>query len=75
MLKRPGVKIEDLKVKFPFRISKDALRGIEIETKYSGFIQRQLAEVRSFKHLEKIKISGNTDYYAIAGLSREIKEK
>jgi len=75
LLKRPQVKIEDLKIKFPFRVSKDALRGIEIETKYSGFIQRQLAEVRSFKHLEKVKIAPDLDYSIINGLSREIKEK
>lgn len=75
LLKRPQIKIEDLKIKFPFRISKDALRGIEIETKYSGFIQRQFAEVRSFQHLEKVKIPEDIDYNAVNGLSREIKEK
>lgn len=75
LLKRPNMKIEDLKVKFPFRISKAALRGVEIETKYSGFIQRQLSEVRNFKHLEKVKIPQDLDYNAVNGLSREIKEK
>ena len=75
LLKRPQVRIEDLKEYFPFSVSSDALKGIEIEVKYSGFIRRQLAEVRSFKHLEKIKIPCDLDYDAIRGLSREIKEK
>ena len=75
LLKRPEVRIEDLKEKLPCDISADALRGIEAEVKYSGFIPRQLAEVRSFKHLEKIKITTDLDYNLVAGLSREIKEK
>jgi len=75
LLKRPGVKIEDLKKDLRFKASGHALRGIEIEVKYSGFIQRQLAEVRSFKHLEKIEIPENIDYDRVCGLSREIKEK
>jgi tRNA uridine 5-carboxymethylaminomethyl modification enzyme len=75
LLKRPQVKIEDLKKELPFRGSYDVLQTIEAEVKYSGFIQRQLAEVRGFKHLEKIKIPEGLDYNAVNGLSREIKEK
>ncbi len=75
LLKRPQVKIEDLKIKFPFAVSSDALRGIEIEVKYSGFIRRQLAEVRNFKHLEKVKLPQDLDFNAVNGLSLEIREK
>ena len=73
-LKRPQVKIEDLKEKLPFKVSSEALKGIEIEVKYSGFIHRQLSEVRNFRHLEKVKIPEDLDYNAVNGLSREIKE-
>lgn len=73
LLRRPQVKIEDLEL--PFAASADVLREIESEVKYSGFIRRQLAEVRSFRHLEKIKIPADLDYSRISGLSREIKEK
>jgi len=59
----------------PFEISLDALGIIETEVKYSGFIQRQLADVRNFKHLEKIRIPSDLDYNRIPGLSSEIKEK
>ncbi len=75
LLKRPGVTIKDLNIKLPFRASAEALRGMEIEAKYSGFISRQLAEVRSFNHLEKIKIPQDLDYNSVNGLSREIQEK
>ena len=75
LLKRPQIKIEDLKESLPFDSPCEVLKGIEIETKYSGFIQRQLAEVRSFKHLEKIKIPQDTDFNVVNGLSHEIREK
>ncbi|MFH1245017.1 MAG: tRNA uridine-5-carboxymethylaminomethyl(34) synthesis enzyme MnmG [Candidatus Omnitrophota bacterium] len=75
ILKRPGTKIENLNVDFPFPVSPEALKGIEIEVKYAGFIQRQAAEVRGFQHLEKIKIPADLDYQAINGLSLEIREK
>ncbi|MCM8790035.1 MAG: tRNA uridine-5-carboxymethylaminomethyl(34) synthesis enzyme MnmG, partial [Candidatus Omnitrophica bacterium] len=57
------------------RISESALRQIEIEVKYSGFIQRQLSEVEKFKNLEKIRVPVDLDYNNIQALSREIREK
>jgi len=75
ILKRPGVKIEDLKKHLRFRASNSALCTIEAEVKYSGFIRRQLSEVRGFKHLEKIKIPKSINYSLVNGLSDEVKEK
>ncbi|MBN3039102.1 MAG: tRNA uridine-5-carboxymethylaminomethyl(34) synthesis enzyme MnmG [Candidatus Omnitrophica bacterium] len=75
LLKRPQVKIQDIKEHLPFDYSQSVLEGIETETKYSGFIKRQLTEVRNFKHLEKIKIPQELDYSKITALSREIREK
>jgi len=74
-LKRPEVKIKDLKEKIELNYSQDVLQEVEIETKYSGFIRRQLVEVKKFKNLEKIKIPENIDYNKIPSLSAEIKEK
>ena len=74
-LKRPEVKIKDLEEKIELNYPQDVLQEVEIETKYSGFIRRQLAEVKKFKNLEKIKIPENIDYNKIPSLSAEIKEK
>ena len=77
LLKQPQVGIEDLK-KFDhlqLKIPEFALRQIEIEVKYTGFIQRQLKDVEKFKNLEKIKLPVDLDYVPINGLSREIREK
>jgi tRNA uridine 5-carboxymethylaminomethyl modification enzyme len=74
-LKRPETKIRDLTENLPFEICSDALGIIETDVKYSGFIQRQVAEVKNFRHLEKIRIPSDLDYSKIPGLSSEIREK
>jgi tRNA uridine 5-carboxymethylaminomethyl modification enzyme len=48
---------------------------VEIEVKYAGYIQRQLADIERFKHLEKIMIPEDFDYQGAQGLSNELKEK
>ena len=77
LLKRPQIKLTDLKNLGRIRLDlpESALSQIEIEVKYSGFIQRQLKDVERFKNLEKIKLPENLDYASINGLSREVREK
>jgi tRNA uridine 5-carboxymethylaminomethyl modification enzyme len=77
ILKRPQITLRELKNlnHISLDIPKFAARQIEIEIKYAGFIQRQLAEVERFKNLEKIKLPSDLDYVNIPSLSREIKEK
>jgi tRNA uridine 5-carboxymethylaminomethyl modification enzyme len=83
MLKRPQINWEELtalcaKAKEAAvirRIPENVAKQIEIEVKYSGFIERQMKEVERFKNLEKIKIPADIDYTGISGLSREIREK
>jgi tRNA uridine 5-carboxymethylaminomethyl modification enzyme len=75
LLKRPGVTVEDIKTSLPMDFESTVLRGIEIETKYTGFIQRQIREVKSFRKLEHNKIPPALDYDTIPGLSSEIREK
>jgi tRNA uridine 5-carboxymethylaminomethyl modification enzyme len=77
ILKRPQVSWGDLKNldHLELDIPDNVGREIEIEVKYSGFIQRQFTEVERFKNLEKIKLPLNLDYSTIPSLSREIREK
>jgi len=77
ILKRPESNISLLKrlsSKF-YDFNDEVLRQVQIQIKYSGFIERQLAEVDKFKHLEKIVISDKMSYPEVGGLSREIREK
>ncbi len=77
LLKRPEVSIKDLNLMHRLKpgILESAWQQIQIEVKYSGFIQRQLKDVERFKHLEKIKLPFEFDYSQLPGISREIKEK
>lgn len=77
ILKRPGISIEHLKrlSKFDADIPLVSWQQLEIEVKYSGFIERQLKDVEKFRHLEKIKLPIGINYANILSLSREIAEK
>jgi tRNA uridine 5-carboxymethylaminomethyl modification enzyme len=76
LLRRPEVNIEDLRgVGMLGNIPESIGREMEIEVKYSGFIQRQLAEVERFRNLERIRLPAELDYNLLSGLSREIREK
>jgi len=77
ILKRPQIRLGDLKkldhVKLD--IPEFAMQQVEIEVKYSGFIQRQFKDVERFKNLERIRLPLDLNYTGIQGLSREIIEK
>ncbi|MCX5711347.1 MAG: tRNA uridine-5-carboxymethylaminomethyl(34) synthesis enzyme MnmG [Candidatus Omnitrophica bacterium] len=77
LLKRPEVSLNDLESVYGVSLSipENVRAGVEIEVKYSGFIQRQFKDVERFKNLERIKLPAEMDYSGINGLSREIKEK
>ncbi|MCX5714866.1 MAG: tRNA uridine-5-carboxymethylaminomethyl(34) synthesis enzyme MnmG [Candidatus Omnitrophica bacterium] len=77
VLKRPEVTLKAILEEklIGTAIAENALRQVEIEVKYSGFIERQLKEVGHFKNLEKIKLPQELDYTLVNGLSREIIEK
>ena len=48
---------------------------IEIESRYSGYIKRQLSDIEVFKKDENLKIREDIDYTKIGGLSREMVYK
>lgn len=77
ILKRPQVTLKDITCLGggQLNIPEFAFQGIEIEVKYNGFIQRQMAEIERFKNIEKIRLPFDLDYTLIPGLSKEIREK
>ena len=56
-------------------IPQDVFEQVEIESKYSGYIKRQLADIEVFKKDENLKIRDDIDYTKIGGLSREMTAK
>ncbi|MEW6101917.1 MAG: tRNA uridine-5-carboxymethylaminomethyl(34) synthesis enzyme MnmG [Candidatus Omnitrophota bacterium] len=77
LLKRPQLQLGDLAKldHIKLNVPDYALREVEIEVKYAGFIQRQLKDVERFKNLEKIRLPAELDYSGLNGLSKEIREK
>ncbi|MFC1599311.1 tRNA uridine-5-carboxymethylaminomethyl(34) synthesis enzyme MnmG [Candidatus Omnitrophota bacterium] len=77
VLKRPQICYEDLgKLGYDKLLKdKDEIHQVEIETKYEGFIKRQLIQAQELKKLDRIKIPRDISYNKIPGLSREIQEK
>ncbi|MEE8317957.1 MAG: tRNA uridine-5-carboxymethylaminomethyl(34) synthesis enzyme MnmG [Candidatus Omnitrophota bacterium] len=77
LLKRPQVGFNMLKTLdgLKSKLNDKEIRGIEIEVKYKGFIQRQKREIENFKKIERIKIPGDFRFDKIPGLSNEISEK
>ncbi len=53
----------------------DVAEPVEIEVKYSGYIQRQLEFIEQTQRLEKMRLPADIDYAQIRGLSREEVEK
>ena len=49
--------------------------SMEVEIKYGGYIQKQLAQIEKFKRLEGKKLSSDIDYAQIDGLRIEAQQK
>ncbi len=61
------VKLEDLDDK--------VLEQVEIQAKYSGYIQRQQNEIERTRRYETLPLPENFDYDNVLGLSQEVREK
>ncbi len=48
---------------------------VNINIKYSGYIERQIKQVEAFKKMEKKKIPSDIDYNSISGLRLEARQK
>jgi len=77
LLKRPEIRYDDIEKidPSPVPLPGDVRRQVEIQCKYDGYLQRQEAEVKKFRHLEKIAIPPDFDYSTVPGLSHEARQK
>jgi tRNA uridine 5-carboxymethylaminomethyl modification enzyme len=57
------------------RFAPDIEAQAEVQIKYAGYIDRQLAIVERFQKMEHIRLPDDIDYSMINGLSREVCEK
>ncbi len=56
-------------------LSRHQKTTMEVEIKYGGYIQKQLAQIEKFKRLENRKLSNDIDYASIKGLRIEAQQK
>jgi tRNA uridine 5-carboxymethylaminomethyl modification enzyme len=77
LLKRPELGYRDIeKISPPSKPLESAeVEQVEIQTKYEGYIQRQLQQVERFASLEQKVIPDSLDYDAIIGLGAEVRQK
>ena len=77
ILSRDGVTFKKLRSiwnKIP-KASKDEEEQIEISAHYSGYLQKQEADILAFRKDENLIIPDNIDYSKLSGLSNEVKSK
>lgn len=78
LLKRPELNHKILSSLYPPAekpVSEKVAEQVEIDAKYSGYINRQQDEVDKLQRHENTAIPANFDYKKISGLSNEIKQK
>jgi tRNA uridine 5-carboxymethylaminomethyl modification enzyme len=77
LLRRPGFHYEDLEqydLNNP-QLTKEEREGAEIDIKYSGYIKRQQIQIEQITRHSQRKLPAELDYFSIATLSMEAREK
>lgn len=76
LLKRPELSYVDvMNLKGEASVSEQVAEQVEIEAKYSGYIDRQQEDIDRMRRNENTLIPENFDYSNIEGLSNEVKQK
>lgn len=77
LLTRPGLNYKNTDIFDTERpqLDPDVISQVEIQIKYSGYIQRQEEEVKRFKRNEGYKIPATVDYSKVYGISHEGRQR
>jgi len=76
LLKRPELKYEDVaSLKGESVSDRQVKEQVEIEFKYSGYIERQMTDIEQVRRQENTKLPSDFEYDNISGLSNELKSK
>lgn len=77
LLRRPDVSYDELMSLSSDNPEVDSVvaEQVEIQAKYSGYIERQMDEIERLQRYNDKKIPESFDYAAISGLSNEVTEK
>ncbi len=75
ILKRPEIKVSDLTCFLKNEYSSEVLNQVMIQTKYEGYIDKALKEVKKMEHYENKKIPEDINYDDMHNLASEAKQK
>ena len=84
LLRRPEVSYDDLMRLLPEPESalsadnpedRQVIRQLEIEARYSGYIDRQMADIARREKHRQMALPAETDYQSVRGLSSEARQK
>ncbi len=77
LLRRPEVPYQALLsvIGIPSTLDTDEAAALETEVKYEGYVRKQSEAVARNKRLEDTAIPPSLDFYAVPGLSTEVRER
>lgn len=76
LLRRSEINYEDLrKIGLGKELEQDVIEQIDIQIKYEGYIEKQLAQVERFEKLERKTLPEDINYTEIMGISTEARQK
>ncbi|MTI57187.1 tRNA uridine-5-carboxymethylaminomethyl(34) synthesis enzyme MnmG [Geosporobacter ferrireducens] len=77
LLKRPELTYDNIHPLDTGRkfLPEHVIRQCEIQTKYEGYIDKQLKQIEQFKKLESKRLDPEIDYHKIEGLRLEARQK
>ncbi|CAG7643362.1 tRNA uridine 5-carboxymethylaminomethyl modification enzyme MnmG [Paenibacillus solanacearum] len=77
LLRRPEVTLEHIHSlsPSPLELTEEMKEQVEIQVKYSGYIEKQLAQVERLRKMEKKRIPDDIVYEEIHGIASEAKQK
>jgi tRNA uridine 5-carboxymethylaminomethyl modification enzyme len=76
LLKRPELNYQDIaNIKGQGVNDRQVQEQVEIEFKYSGYIERQKTDIEQMRRQENTKLPVDFDYEQVSGLSNELKAK
>jgi tRNA uridine 5-carboxymethylaminomethyl modification enzyme len=77
LLKRPDITYNELQLLEPALadVAAEVKEQVEIQTKYQGYIDRQLDHIHKMARMESARIPDGFDYLSISGITAEVREK
>ena len=77
LLRYPDVDLARLSTLWPelADLPAEVAAQLEIDARYTGYLERQEADIRAFKRDEALRLPSDLDYRAVPSLSREVQEK